>query len=113
MFFLPFLADIASSITDSSSVDTLQNVSGVREPSFGWLLFKTIGALGLVIFLAYAVLKFLLPKLYQLSPRSGGSIQVIERFGLEPRKTLYLVKVGDSKLLLGVSENSITTLSKE
>lgn len=42
--------------------------------------------------------------------RAGGPIEVLASFPLEPRKTLYLVKVGGETLLVGSSEQSISLL---
>lgn len=40
----------------------------------------------------------------------GGPIEVLASCPLEPRKTLYLVKVGGETLLVGASESSVSLL---
>jgi flagellar protein FliO/FliZ len=61
--------------------------------------------------LAYAALRYWLPKLSGWQQRSGGPIQVIARMPLEPRKNLYIVKAGSEYLLVGTAENSVHMIS--
>lgn len=44
--------------------------------------------------------------------RSGrkGPISMLAQFPLEPRKTLYLVKIGEEVLLIGAADNSVSLL---
>jgi len=42
--------------------------------------------------------------------RDGGPIEVVASCPLEPRKTLYIVKVGGETLLVGAAENSLSLL---
>ncbi|MBI2339099.1 MAG: flagellar biosynthetic protein FliO [Deltaproteobacteria bacterium] len=78
--------------------------------SFGWLFVKTIAAMAVVIGLAFLLLRYVLPRFYG-TVRSGGSrIKILERFGLEPRKGLYIVRVGNKQALIGTSDHSVNKL---
>jgi flagellar protein FliO/FliZ len=63
-------------------------------------------ALGGVLVLAYVTLKIGLPRMFGMQRSSRGPIQVVARYPLEPKKTLYLVKAGSQYLLIGTSENN-------
>ena len=79
--------------------------------SFGWLFVKTIIAMIAVIALAIWGIRHWMPRLQGLRPRPDSVIQILERFGLEPRKALYIIQIGKKRLLLGVSENQINKLA--
>lgn len=64
-----------------------------------------------IVALAYAALRYWLPKLSSFGPQASGPIQVVARLPLEPRKNLYIVKAGSEYLLIGTAENSVHMLS--
>ena len=73
-------------------------------------------ALGGVLVLAYVVLRVVLPRMFGMTVSKGGPIQVMARYPLEPKKTLYLVKTGSQVFLVGTSESQIeylTTIAPE
>ena len=81
------------------------------NPDINELFFKLIFAVLLVLGLGVAaiyVLKKLLPKITNLP---GKNIRVIETVNLGPRKALHLIKTGSRKLLIGVTNESITHLA--
>lgn len=80
--------------------------------SFGAMFFKTIVALVIIIGLAFFIIKFLLPKITQIRRKNGSVIQVLDFQPLEPRKSIYLIRIEDKKIAVGVSENSITKLAE-
>lgn len=75
----------------------------------------TVVSLIFISFLIYIVLKFIssgkfnIPAL-GLAPPSN-LIHVVDRQAIAPNKALYVVKVGDKHILLGLSENRITYLT--
>ena len=78
--------------------------------SFGWLFIKTIAAMVVVIGLAFVVLRYVLPR-FRWQQKGGASrIKVLERFGLETRKGLYIVQVGGKTALIGTSDHAINKL---
>ena len=78
--------------------------------SFGWLFVKTIIAMVIVIGLAFVVLRYVLPRFQGAHRFSNSRIKILERFGLEPRKGLYIVKVGGKTALIGTSDHAVNKL---
>ncbi len=84
----------------------------MMAPAISFL--KVIGALGLIIGLM-ALLFFLLKKMgwNRTALKQGSLIQVLDSRMLTPKKSLVAVQIGDNEvLLLGVSEQNITLLSR-
>lgn len=97
-FLLPILAQVAS---------PAEQVEGL---SFGWLFVKTILAMAVVIALAIFLIRYLLPRIHGTGTTRTGNIKVLERFGLEPRKVLYIVEIEKKKILIGTTDHQITKL---
>jgi flagellar protein FliO/FliZ len=68
-------------------------------------------ALGAVLVLAYIILRVGLPRMFGMRTDNAGPIRVVARYPLEPKKTLYLVKVGAQLLLIGTSETQVQYLT--
>lgn len=77
---------------------------------FTWMFIKVILILAFVCVIAFAVIKYVIPKASYLKRGEDSQIELIERFALEPRKSLYILKIGSRFLLLGSSENSLSPL---
>lgn len=74
------------------------------------MIGKTFGVLALVAALAWVLVRFVAPR---LNPAGRSSrIKVLERLRLEPRRSIYLVRVDDDDLVLGVSEASIELIDR-
>lgn len=67
--------------------------------------------LGGVLALAYALLKFGLPRFFQQRVHADGPIQMVARYPLEPKKSIYLIRVGSQVFLLGTSEGQVEYLT--
>jgi flagellar biogenesis protein FliO len=81
-------------------------------PSYGDMIRRTAYTL-LAIIIAFILAAKFLPKLLgrtSLTPR-GRLIQIIDRHPLEPRKTIYLIKVADQYFLIASTPDRIETLS--
>ena len=117
------LAALAARSADSSEVPATtpetprsfldSNLSPESGPGLdnGQLFLKMMGSVVLVIVLAVAALylsKKVLPKVTQAA---GKEIRVVETTYLGPRKALHLVEVGNQKLLIGSTNESIATLA--
>jgi len=75
------------------------------------LFFKMMLSILLVIALGTAAIyisRKLLPKITNLP---GKQIHILETAHLGPRKAVHLVRIGDQKLLIGSTNESITTLA--
>lgn len=76
--------------------------------SFGWMLVKTVLAMSLIIGLAYVTIRFILPMFYGKRISSRSKIKIIDRVGLEPRRSLFIVQVGKKTALVGTGEQGVT-----
>ena len=96
----------------------LQREIGEREymplettPNFAFLFLKTILAMVLVLGVAIVFIRYIMPRLY--GPRVGGKqslIHVVSRLSIEPRKALWIIRVGDKISLVGSAEQVITKI---
>jgi len=88
-----------------------QNLSGLEgSVDFTWMFVKVIIVLAFVCVVAFAVIKYVIPKASFVKRGQDSQIELVERFALEPRKSLYILKVGTRFLLVGTSENSLSPL---
>ena len=78
----------------------------------GYLLFKTLVVLGLVVAIIYLTLNVGVRKLLRLSPQVGALVKVVDRVALEPKKSVLVVQVGGEFMLLGSSESNLSFLTK-
>ncbi len=92
--------------------ETLPQSLGSLESSvdFTWMFIKVILVLGFVCLAAFSVIKYLLPKASFVRRGKNSEIEIVERFSLEPKKNLYILKVGSKFLLLGASDSSLNSL---
>lgn len=79
-----------------------------------WVIVKTFLSFGLILFLM-AVLFYALKKFYPNfsgSSQQGLIMRIYGKLQIQPRKSIYIVRVLNKVLVLGVSENSISVLSE-
>ena len=72
---------------------------------------EVLVALGAVLAVAYVALRMGLPRVFGMTTLSGGPIQVLSRYVLTPKNTLYLVKTGSQVFLIAASEGSVNFLT--
>lgn len=72
---------------------------------------KLLAALGVVLTLAWASARFAVPALFARRNTAGGLIRVRAACPLEPKKTIYLVQVGERTLCVGSTDNSLSLLA--
>lgn len=72
------------------------------------LIAQTFGVLALIAALAWVLVRFVAPRLRL----HGGKarMRVLDHLTLEPRRSLYMVRVDDEDLLIGVSDGSVNLL---
>jgi flagellar biosynthetic protein FliO len=69
--------------------------------------------LGLVSVLAVIILKYVVPRLgFAGKLQAGKYIHLISRFSLDPKKSLWIVRVGTRHFLLGSGESAVNTLAE-
>ena len=73
-------------------------------------LFQLFVSLAIVFGLMYLVSKYVLPKIKVTT--SGRHIQVIDRVGLEPQVTAYVLKVQNNSWLIVSSHKNVSVVSK-
>jgi flagellar biogenesis protein FliO len=73
-------------------------------------IFQLIISLGVVIGLIYFSAKYLFPKLQM--PSQGRSIQVLDRVGIEPQVSAYIISAQDKAYFIIVSNKGVTLIDK-
>lgn len=73
-------------------------------------VFQLILSLAIVIGLIYFSAKYLFPKL-QL-PAQGKLIQLVDRIGLEPQVSAYIISADNKSYLIVVSNKGVTLIDK-
>jgi len=73
-------------------------------------VFQLIISLAIVIGLIYFSAKYLFPRL-QL-PSQGKFIQILDRIGLEPQVSAYIISANDKSYLIVVSNKGVTLIDK-
>jgi flagellar biogenesis protein FliO len=72
---------------------------------------QLVFVLALVIGLAFVILRIFLPRIASVRRLASGPIQVSARYALEPRKHLYIVRVGLDYHLVGTSDSGMHYLA--
>ena len=95
----------------------LQVQSAAATPAgvgdFSWLFLKMLIALGIVSVLAVLILKYAVPHIGVMKRfQRGKYFKVLGRFALEPKRSLYLVHVGEKYLVLGVADSAINLITE-
>ena len=72
---------------------------------------KLLLVLAGILILAYVTIRFWIPKMMGIKTLHSGPIEVSARFPLEPKKNLYIVKIGSEPFLIGTSEERIHFLT--
>jgi flagellar biosynthetic protein FliO len=79
---------------------------------YGVALLQTLLALAAVCIFAWVLLRWGARRGLGLAG-TGGAVRVVERVVLDPRRMLYVVRVGDRLLLLGAGDGAAPTLLTE
>jgi flagellar biogenesis protein FliO len=85
-------------VSDSSTLD------------YSWLFIKVMAAMVLVCVGAVLVIKYVLPRSHFVRRAQDSQIEIVERFTLEPKKNLYILKVAEKLVLIGSTETSLSSL---
>lgn len=79
----------------------------ITMPYLVQLFFSLVIVFGLI----YLTAKYVLPKL-QVTAAKGRSIEVVDRVGLEPQVSAYIIKAGKKSYLLAVSSKNVQLISE-
>ncbi len=86
-----------------------QTIAGSWQ-SYGVFILETIAVLVVIALVAWGVVRF---GGHRLGRGNGGRrMRVVERLGLEPKRSIYLIEVDGRSLLIGVSEGSVRLLEQ-
>lgn len=81
--------------------------------NFVLMILQTLLALGFVCGLAYVIFRWLLPRLGAVRPGGGGQmVRVVERVGIDVRRSLLVVEVAGRWLLISSSEAGVHLVSE-
>jgi flagellar protein FliO/FliZ len=80
--------------------------------SAGYLLFKTVVVLGIVVAFIYLTLNVGARKLLKLNAPGNALVKVIDRVPLDPKKSLYVLHVAGEFMLVGAAEQGLNLLCK-
>ncbi|PIR17486.1 MAG: flagellar biosynthetic protein FliO [Deltaproteobacteria bacterium CG11_big_fil_rev_8_21_14_0_20_49_13] len=101
LFLLEIAAIATEPATHSSAVD------------FTFLFIKMIAALVVACTLAVIILKYAVPRLSFTKKLSAeGPIKILNRVSLGPKQHLFLVKIKEKCILLGVTDHSINRIDE-
>jgi flagellar biosynthetic protein FliO len=75
------------------------------------MLVQTIFALLVVCGLAYVIFRVVLPRL-AANYGSNNMVRVVDRIGLDTRKSLYVIEVAGKWMLVASSENGVQLISE-
>ena len=103
-------ASAVSSADPHSAEAFLAESSEAPMEGTGYLLFKTLVLLGVVVAVIYLTLNVGARKLMKLTPDKGALVRIVERVAVEPKKSLYVVEVAGGYLLVGSSESGFSSL---
>jgi flagellar protein FliO/FliZ len=88
---------------------------GDSGASFFLMLVETLLALGLVCGLAYALFRWVLPRLQMagiMRANDSSMVRIVDRVGLDARKNLYVIEVAGRWLLIAASEAGVQLVSE-
>lgn len=82
--------------------------------SYGLAIFKTVGSLALLLLLVFLTIWALRKATHGRLPYSSHSsgIKVLERRSLSPKSILYLVEVGEKRMVIGESQCQLSFLAQ-
>ena len=83
-------------------------MTGAGSPLMDFV--KTMAMLGGILALVWAALRLWLPRLAGPAASAANPIEIVARRPLEPRKTLYVVRVGKTTLLVAAAGEAVTLL---
>ena len=79
---------------------------------YGWILLRMIAVLAAVCGLAYVLLKWGVRRLVPIDPRRSGRLEVVERLGMAPKQSLFVIRAGDQYWLVASSESGLELLAE-
>ena len=89
--------------------DPAREIGAISSSPMEYL--KLVLVLGFILVLAFFVLRLGLPRVAGVRQVAAGAIQVAARYPLEPKKNLYVIRVGEDYFLVGTTESAMQYLT--
>jgi flagellar protein FliO/FliZ len=83
-----------------------------RKTFFWTQLFGMLIALGIVVLLIYAILRWAAQKAGVHNPRAMGILHIRDRLSLEPKKSIWIIEIDGHYYLIATHEQGITLLER-
>lgn len=84
----------------------------MQNIDFSFLFLKMLSALVVAVVAAILVLKYVIPKLSFVKKMSDGQqIKILSRVALGYKQHLYLVKVAEKCILVGVTDHGVNKIA--
>ncbi len=77
-----------------------------------WLVVKAFLTMMMIVGLMFALLVVVRKYLFNRSNISNDNMKVLSSLSLQPKKSIFLVKVFNKVMLVGISDNSIAALGE-
>jgi flagellar biosynthetic protein FliO len=88
----------------------LAQVSPEAPLSFGTLFVQTIAVTIFIVALAIVAIRYLAPRLNGLRRNKDSKIQVLDFQALDARKAIYIVRIEDKRVAVGVTDHQVTKI---
>ncbi len=113
LFLAPAYGQLTSIPVDQAAAVSTGEIQEVQEPEMRFPVLRTVGGLGLVVCVMIAVYfaarKFA-PR-YFTKLGSERDLKVIETLAMGDRRSISLIKIGDSRFLVGNTPHQINLLA--
>jgi flagellar biogenesis protein FliO len=88
------------------------HAANLESMSYGWLFAKTIIIMVVIIVIAFFAIKYLMPHLVRLRHRHRreSEIEILDYQPLEQRKAIYIIRIENKKIAVGVTDHSMNKL---
>ena len=109
LFFVTCTAKSVAAIKTIELTKEAPTLKGSPILTLGYA-FQVFISLLIVIGFIYIIARYLLPKLQM--PSKGRLIQIVDKIGLEPQVSAYILKVKDKSWLIVAGKGSIEVVDK-
>lgn len=78
--------------------------------SFATLFIETVLVTIFIIVLAIVAMRYFIPRLQNFRRNKDSKIQILDFQALDARRVLYIVKIEDKRVAIGVTEHQISKI---
>lgn len=89
-----------------------QTSDAASQPDFSGLFFKTMALLAIIVVLGFLLVRYV-GKVGRVRGKSGSKdFEMLSWMRIEPKKSLYLVRIGKRKFALGSAEHNLNLIAE-